>query len=167
MLDLLESGMFKDLTVIVEGRKLMLHKVIVSARSEYFDVAFKSSFKENNESIIEIKECSLEEFKHLCEHIYSDKMPIEFDSVYDLMVMADRFRVPHLKGRLERIIFDHLNVENVAKVFKYANRYDYDRLRNICISYILEHYIQVIHTPEFSELDKDEILKLMRMHDTP
>jgi len=156
--------MFKDLTVVVEGKKLMLHKIIVSARSEYFDVVLRSSFKENCESVIEIKECPLEQFKHLCEHIYSDKMPIEFTNIYDLMVMADRFRVPHLKGRLERIIFNHLSVENVAKVFKYANRYDYDRLRNICTAYILEHYTQVIHTLEFSELDKDEIVKIIRMY---
>eukprot|EP00826_Nyctotherus_ovalis_P037735 TRINITY_DN3468_c0_g4_i1.p1 TRINITY_DN3468_c0_g4~~TRINITY_DN3468_c0_g4_i1.p1 ORF type:complete len:168 (+),score=50.13 TRINITY_DN3468_c0_g4_i1:292-795(+) len=165
MLDLLESGMFKDLAVNVEGKKLMLHKAIVSARSEYFDIILKSSFKENSDSAIEIKECSFEVFKQLCEHIYSDKVAIDYANIYNLLVVADRFRVPHLKGRLESAMVDYISTENAAKVYKYANRNNYDRLRNICTSYILEHYVQVVQTNEFYELDKDEIVRLVRLHD--
>ena len=164
MIDLLNSGMFKDLTIVVEGKKILLHKVVVAARSEYFDTILKSNFKEKNESTIEIKECTFAIFKKLCEHIYSDKVKIEYDTIYSIMEMADRFGVTHLKERLQSAIMEYITADNAAKIYKFSSRYNYDRLRNISTSYINDHYTQIVHTEEFAELDKDDILRIIRLH---
>ena len=166
MEDLLKTGLFSDLTVVVDGKKIMLHKAIVSARSEYFEAMLKNDFKEKAESLIEIKECSYEGFSRMCEHIYDDKTQIEYEKIYLLMEMADRFGVIHLKKRLECAAVEYITIDNAAKVFKYSNRYNYERIRNICMSYIDEHYSQIIHTEEFAELEKDDILKIVRLQST-
>ena len=159
----MKSGTFTDLTVMVEGKKVLLHKAIVSARSEYFEASLKNDFKEKTESMIEIKECSYDGFYKMCEHIYDDKAPLEYASIYILMEMADRFGVLHLKKRLECTVVEFIMIENAAKIFKFSNKYNYDRLRNICLSYIDEHYSHIINTEEFAELEKDDILRIVRL----
>jgi len=163
LIDILKSGMFSDLIVSIEGKKIYLHKAIVTARSEYFEAMLKLDFKEKTESVIEIKECSYEGFVKMCEHIYDDRATIEQDKIYILMEMADRFGVTHLKKRLECEVVLFIKIDNAAKVFKFSNKYNYDRLRNICMTFIDEHYSQIINTEEFAELEKDDILKIVRL----
>ncbi len=158
--------MFSDLTVAVEGKRIQLHKAVVSGRSEYFELLLKNDFKEKTESLIEIKECGYDGFARMCDHIYDDKAVIDYDTIYVLMEMADRFRVSHLKKRLECAVVEFIRIENAAKIFKYSNRYNYDRLRNICLSYIDENYSQIIQTEEFAELEKDDILRIIRLQST-
>ena len=166
MADLLKSGLLNDLIVDVEGKKIQLHKVVVAGRSNFFELILKNNFKEKSESMIEIKECSYDGFVKMCEHMYDDKATIEYGWIYILMELADRFGVPHLKRKLECGVVEFIMIDNAAKIFKYSNKYNYDRLRNICLAYIDEHYTHIIQTEEFAELEKDDILRIVRMQNS-
>ena len=145
MTDILKNGAFTDLTIVVEGKKVQFHKVIFAGRSEFFAASLKRNFKEGCESMVEIKECSYDGFMKMCEHIYDDNAKLEYGSVFILMELADKFGVTHLKKRLECEVVKYITIDNAAKIFKYANRYNFDRLRNICLMYIDEHYSTIVY----------------------
>jgi len=56
-----------------------------------------------------------------------------------------------------------ISVENVCNIFKYANTFNCERLKETCLLFTEENYQDVISSAGFEDLDKDEILKIIRM----
>lgn len=72
------------------------------------------------------------------------------------------FAVDSLKNRLENYLASNLTIENVAKVYKYASFYNYERLKKICLYFINESYKNVIETQEFEDLHRECMLEIIR-----
>ena len=68
-----------------------------------------------------------------------------------------------IKKKCEYILAQCISVENVCNIFKYANTFNCERLRDTCLLFTEEHYPEVIASAGFEDLDKDEILKIIRM----
>ena len=51
----------------------------------------------------------------------------------------------------------------MCNIFKYANTFNCERLKDTCLLFTEENYQEVISSAGFEDLDKDEILKIIRM----
>ncbi len=76
--------------------------------------------------------------------------------------MADRFGVEHLKKRIEIELVDYLSIENACKIFKFGNKFNYKRLIDSCLLFIDDSYEEILDTEEFEDLDKEDMLKIVR-----
>lgn len=65
---------------------------------------------------------------------------------------------------MEQLLASYMNVENVCQLFKFANTFNCDRLKEICLLFVEENKAEVISTPGFEALDKDEMLKVIRVN---
>ena len=74
----------------------------------------------------------------------------------------DRFEIEHLRERIEIEMVEYLSVENACKIFKFANRLNYERLRETALIFINKNYNEIIDTDEFEELEKEDMLKIVR-----
>lgn len=72
------------------------------------------------------------------------------------------FAVETLKIKLENFLSSRIDIDNAAKIFKFASFYNYERLKKICLSYINDHYKQVIETQEFEDLHRECMLEIIR-----
>lgn len=72
------------------------------------------------------------------------------------------FAVDNLKFKLENFLSSKLEIENAAKIFKFASFYNYERLKKICLAFILDNYKQVIETSEFEDLHRESMLEIIR-----
>ena len=54
-------------------------------------------------------------------------------------------------------------MNTVCLIFKYANEFNIDRLKETCMVYMEENYDEVIYSAGFEELDRDEMLKIIRL----
>lgn len=72
------------------------------------------------------------------------------------------FAAEDLRNKLEMFLSANLDVENSAKIFKFASFYNYDKLKKICLAYINDNYKQVIETQEFEELQREYMLEIVR-----
>ena len=54
-------------------------------------------------------------------------------------------------------------MENVCQIFKYANTFNCERLKETCLLFTEENYNEVIASAGFEDLDKDEIIKIIRV----
>ena len=68
-----------------------------------------------------------------------------------------------IKRKCEHILAQCISVENVCNIFKYANTFNCERLKETCLLFTEENYQDVISSAGFEDLDKDEILKIIRM----
>ena len=107
----------------------------------------------------------LESFMMMLRHIYSNDggCRVEPKHLYDLLSLADRFNVQSIKRKCEHILAQCISLDNVCNIFKYANTFNCERLKETCLLYTEENYQEVISSAGFEDLDKDEILKIIRM----
>lgn len=71
--------------------------------------------------------------------------------------------MPSIKKKCEHILAQCISVDNVCNIFKYSNTFNCERLRDTCLLFTEENYQEVISSAGFEDLDKDEILKIIRM----
>jgi len=68
----------------------------------------------------------------------------------------------HLKKRIEIELVEYLSIENACKIFRYGNKFNYKRLREACLLFIDDNYNEILDTDEFEDLDKEDMLKIIR-----
>lgn len=57
-------------------------------------------------------------------------------------------------------------MESLCQIFKYSNTFNCERLRDTCLLFTEENYQDVITSAGFEDLDKDEIIKIIRVGNT-
>lgn len=83
--------------------------------------------------------------------------------MFDILLLADRFGVTSFKEKSDILLSKHITVSTVCFIFKYANEFNLARLKETCLVYMEENYDEVIYSAGFEELDKDEMLKIIRL----
>lgn len=69
--NLCHAGKYSDVTLVIDGRKFPVHKVILAARSQYFEALLFGDLMESSQTEIELKEVKVEPFKKLLQFIYT------------------------------------------------------------------------------------------------
>ena len=91
---LLDSGNLADVSLLVAGKELRAHKLILATRSPVFAAMFEHDTKEKKESRIEITEFSFDVCQHMLRFIYTGRV-YELDRyAMDLMTAADMVGCP-------------------------------------------------------------------------
>jgi len=83
--------------------------------------------------------------------------------MFDILQLADWFGVTSYKEKADILLSWYITVNTVCFVFKYANEFNLTWLKETCLVYMEENYDEVIYSAGFEELDKDEMLKIIRL----
>jgi hypothetical protein len=77
-------------TLIVEGKEIYSHQVILASRSSYFESLFSHGFLERENGVVNFNDSgiSYQQLMILLKHIYSDNIKIESKSIYDLLAVS-------------------------------------------------------------------------------
>ncbi|KAF2666738.1 POZ domain-containing protein [Microthyrium microscopicum] len=96
----LESRDFADFKIVCEGRVWNVHRVIISARSDYFRAVCTAKFKEAKNKLINIKDENPEMIDKLLAFIYTKRLPspqfTDAAGYYHLCRVGDFFGVKDL-----------------------------------------------------------------------
>ena len=161
---MVDNQQFSDVAFVVEGRTVYAHKFILFARSEYFRRMFTSSFRESTEATIPIPDVRHEVFLCVLAFLYTGK-PREIDPqiAIEVMGVANLYSIEPLKRLCADLITRSLSVHNVSTVLQAAETYGVVPLRTQCLSYMVDHYAEVIRTEGFKELISVESRSLVLM----
>jgi len=110
------------------------HRIILSARSDYFKSMFNSGMVESlkNNPIL-IQECDPDMFKKILEFLYTDIPPEDIDQVaMDLLPLADQYLINTLKKHCAMSLKKNLNQENVKEVLLLAHTHHCPSLKFHC-----------------------------------
>ncbi len=152
-----------DITLKIDSYLFYCHKTILMSRSDIFkNMLSESIFKESKNNTIEISEYPPEDFLLFLLFIYADNLTVDIDKLLDLLKGVDVYAVQSLKDKLENTLSNKLEIDNVAKIFKYSSFYNHDRLKRIALAFINDNYKAVIDTEEFEELPREFMLEIIR-----
>jgi hypothetical protein len=144
---------FADVTFIVQGRKVFGHKMVLSIVSECFRAMFTNGFRESDEMEIEIPDCTYASFIAVMEYIYTGTLPNNVLDVMhsssvneqprhfrdrnlvrlvEILELADRFFLDHLKQVCESKLRHAVNVDTVEYLLPVAQKTNSSQLLAIC-----------------------------------
>ena len=93
LMSLLNKREFSDVTLMVEGKPIYAHQVILASRSTYFEALFTHDFSEKDLRVVDFNDSgiSYDQMMQLLKHIYSDYIKIESKYIYDLLSVSTHF----------------------------------------------------------------------------
>jgi len=143
---------FSDVTFVVQGQKVYGHKMVLSLVSDCFRAMFTTGFRESKEMEIEIPDCSYEAFLAVMEYIYTGQTPkmdtgsnpnlaaagpdnardVNLSRIVEILELADRFFLDHLKQICETMLQPAVNAETVEFLLPVAQKTNSGQLQAIC-----------------------------------
>jgi len=154
--ELINDKTYSDIELVCGGQSVFAHKMILAARSEYFN----ERLKEDTEKLV-IEGISNEVFMICLKYIYTDAIPeINSENALPILEGANLFKLQRLKSIIEANLRPKINKENVIQWLEITDKYGADQLYSICIDYIVENYDEVTTMEEFKNLDKKLLIEV-------
>mmetsp|Transcript_8703 Transcript_8703/g.14762 ORF Transcript_8703/g.14762 Transcript_8703/m.14762 type:complete len:171 (-) Transcript_8703:72-584(-) len=155
-----------DVTLMAEGKMIYAHQLILASRSTYFEALFSHDFTEREKRVVDFNDSgiSYDQLVYLLSHIYSDNLKIDSKKLFDLLALADRYDVQSVKKKCDHLLAQHISVDTVCQIFKYANSFNCQRLKETCLLFTEEYHNDVMTSAGFEELDKEEMLQIVRVN---
>ncbi|CAJ0929536.1 unnamed protein product, partial [Mesorhabditis belari] len=162
------SESFSDVILKVEGERLPAHKTILAARSEYFRAMFFGGMAESTDSSkvreVELKDTTLEAFKHLLNYIYSSKLSLEHmkeELVIEVLGLANKYGfvdlVEAIADHLKSIIYN----SNLCSIFNISLLYVLTSLTDFCLEYADRNAELVLGSEGFLQLSESAVQQLI------
>ena len=95
-----EQGEFIDVGLKVGEEVFSAHRIVLAVSSDYFHAMFAHGMKESNQEVIELKDESISTaaLKIVLDSIYSGDLLVTDETVFDVLVAADHFKLQVLSN---------------------------------------------------------------------
>lgn len=113
----LESSQGDFLIVAKDSVKIPAHKVILSARSNYFNVILTSDSIEARTGELYLAEFSEETIKSMLEFLYSGQVRTSNNSIMELIYLADFLKLENLKLLIQLKLCEFVSVDNLIDLW--------------------------------------------------
>ncbi len=154
---------FSDVTFIVEGQPVYAHRSILAQRCDHFGAMFRSGMRESVEKTIPIPDTSREVFLLLLEYIYTDSVKIDVEHAIGLYIASDIYQLDRLREMCCTVVKCNLNPNNAGPLVQIAEDQHCFVLRDICISYIVEHFDVVSKTEGIEQVSHKLLLYILSL----
>lgn len=139
----LDNPSHSDITFIVGDERLELHchKVVLSARSDYFSAMLKpGGMKESKKEVLEIDGHSSATFRRMIEFVYTNTVrelsTIDSTDLIALLMLANEYLLDDLRSLCERHAAGSLDKNNIGSLIMLSAKHNAHDLRDACIKYI-------------------------------
>jgi len=141
-----------DVQLIIEGKCIYAHKIILSARSNYFKAMFNSGMCESESSKITITDFKYSTIESLIKFLYSVKTEVNDDlnDLIDLYRAADKYQLESLMNYIHQSICSKITCQNACSIL--SKIYIFPRLEKSCLEFIAQHLSTIYSTPDFRNL---------------
>lgn len=126
-----------DAKVIVEGEEeaIHVHRIILSARSDYFKALFSGSMTEGKSGVATVSGIPHRVCKEIIRYCYTQHLEITDDMadfVVDFLVWANAWSIPDLFASLESLVISNLTPDNAEYLSIIATEHHCPRLKAEC-----------------------------------
>eukprot|EP01112_Ceratiomyxa_fruticulosa_P020005 TRINITY_DN668_c0_g3_i2.p1 TRINITY_DN668_c0_g3~~TRINITY_DN668_c0_g3_i2.p1 ORF type:complete len:260 (-),score=54.24 TRINITY_DN668_c0_g3_i2:151-930(-) len=171
---LLDTGFHTDVVLVVEGKRINAHRLVLAARSSYFKSIFHIGMRESTQPEVVIPVFKYHVFLEFLKFLYSgdpntilclrgDDDMEDGVEIEDVLEIANYFNEERLKNICEDAFSKSLDFENVSYLFQVATRFDAQQLRNVCMEFMLDenNFEAISKTKSFQELDRELLVQLI------
>ncbi|KAL1533564.1 BTB/POZ domain-containing protein-like protein [Salvia divinorum] len=132
------------------------HRAVLTSRSPVFRAMLENEMEESLSGTIKMNDVSYDALRAFVNYLYTAEACLDEHMACDLLVLAEKYQVKHLKTYCERYLMSRLNWENSLPYYAFAHQHGAKTLLEAALSLILDHMDKVTKREEYAELvDKD------------
>ncbi|XP_003968809.2 kelch-like protein 12 [Takifugu rubripes] len=150
---LLDAQQLCDVTLLVEGKKFMCHRVLLAAASPYFRAMFTSPLVESRLNEIRLEEVRPTVMDAVIQFVYTGEAGLSLDTAEDIFVAANRLQVMPLQELCSRFLFEHISVDNCLGMYSLARSHHDQLLLRASLRLVAQHFPRVSRQKDFLLLD--------------
>lgn len=156
---LVNDDKFCDINFICEDKELKAHKVILAAYSPVFWEMFENDTNKvsSNKQIV-VADVSFKALKEMKNFIYTGEIENIQETIYDLMVLANKYAISCLKVLCEHYYCNYLNNENALEMLVVAEEFMANELKQKTIDLI------ILNQKEIINVESQSYMELMAKH---
>lgn len=146
---------FCDITLHIDGKKLLAHRSVLAASSPYFESILKNHRITKEDFSISWHD--VDSFETLLNYMYSGEVLITFDNVHNLLRLASHFLVNKLKSYCEMFLQRFLDTDNCLFARDMADRYALETLNELVTTFVGDNINEILVKPGITELSARKI----------
>jgi len=162
---LFNKNLFSDIILVagtgLNTKKFYCHKFILTSRCDYFRTMFLSAMKESRATEITTGDITPEVLNIILEYIYSEELMFTSDTIVEVLITSNQYRLDHLKQQCEKEIGANLDEENVLMLLQIAEQYNCPVLRRRTLRYIELNIEKVKKAKDFSTAPVEILRQLL------
>jgi len=134
-----------DFQIICGDESFPVHRMVLGARSSYFQVLFNRRFVESETGQVNIEDMASETLKAVIEYMYTGKFKDIESKARELLVASERFDLLLLKKYCEEWLISNLKKDNAVDLFILADEQNSEKLRLKAKQMIVENGAEIIN----------------------
>lgn len=162
---LLSSEEFTDVIFKVEGQKFNCHRIILSARCDYFRALLYGGMREaNSHEEIGLQDTPAASFRVLLEYLYTGIVSLKDlkeEDVIDLLGLAHKYGLLALQTAIGNFLESRINVKNVSLIYDVSCLYSLQQLRDNCLMFMDHNAIDILETEGFTNLSEAAVITII------
>ncbi|KAL5559698.1 hypothetical protein UlMin_035909 [Ulmus minor] len=132
------------------------HKAVLVSRSPVFRAMLDNEMEESRSGTIKISEVSYNALRAFVNYLYTADACLDEQMACDLLVLAEKYQVKHLKAYCEKFLISKLNWENSIMSYAFAHHHNAKLMFDAALSMITDNMDKLTKREEYIELvEKD------------
>ncbi|XP_071961358.1 ectoderm-neural cortex protein 1-like [Antedon mediterranea] len=158
-----KSSLLADVIICTGAKELSCHKIILAMNSSYFKAMFTCDMLENKVQKLYLKGLDPSVVEALIGYIYSAKIYIAKENIFDLLEAAEMLKLQSIVDRCSIEISKRiLTTDNCIQIYFYScSKGQIKELSKRSLRKICDNFSHVVETSSFLKLTKDELVRLL------
>jgi len=157
---LLSTGWHADVALLVDGRVMRVHSLIIATRSPVFKQMLNSGMRESSTHTINITDMDWDVLNHLCNFMYSgmvkDSVWANDATICAMMHAASKYEVLSLLELCAEKVIELVSVDNAADWLLVSAQLNIESLKAFCVNFVVQHLSEVQTTTGWERLMQDK-----------
>ncbi|XP_042225311.1 kelch-like protein diablo isoform X1 [Homarus americanus] len=150
-----------DVVLIVGGRKIFAHRVILSACSPYFHAMFTSELLEARQTEVPIRDIDEHAVDLLVNFCYTSEITIEESNVQTLLPAACLLQMQEIQDVCCEFLKQQLHPSNCLGIRAFADTHSCRDLLRIADKFTQHNFQEVMESEEFMELPVNQLMDII------
>ncbi|XP_068227244.1 kelch-like protein diablo isoform X2 [Palaemon carinicauda] len=150
-----------DVVLIVGGRKIFAHRVILSACSPYFHAMFMSELLEARQTEVPIHDIDEHAVDLLVNFCYTSEITVQESNVQTLLPAACLLQMQEIQDVCCEFLKQQLHPSNCLGIRAFADTHSCRELLHIADKFTQHNFQEVIESEEFMELPVNQLMDII------
>ncbi|KAK4276696.1 hypothetical protein QN277_014815 [Acacia crassicarpa] len=128
------------------------HKVVLASRSPVFRAMLENDMEERRSGTIKISGVSYDALRAFVDYLYTAEACLDDQMACDLLVLAEKYQVKHLKACCEKYLMARLNWEKAVANYAFAHQYNAKQLHDAALALITDNMDRLSKHEEYEDL---------------
>uniref|UniRef100_A0A7E4W9A7 BTB domain-containing protein n=1 Tax=Panagrellus redivivus TaxID=6233 RepID=A0A7E4W9A7_PANRE len=153
-----------DFEIIVEKKKIMVHKSVLSLLSPVFNAMLSHKTKESKSGQVEIPDFDYATVKAAIKFCYGNGPAKPSTKLFiDILRFADKYNIEAITKHLEEQFITFLSLKDFCIIVNYAWDYSRSDLKKACAKFFSVYKNKVTKLPKFFDLSSELVFELLKL----